>query len=211
MSTKNNFMQAVQELFGVEVVEERDENERKEEYYAAEAEESKEVKNVPEFPAPGNDDGEVSVLGRGLTITGQVNATGNVELHGTLYGDLEVAGDVKVFGEITGNVRGKNVLLNAAQVRGNIMADQNIALDDKSVVIGDLNAGSLALAGSVKGNIKVRSTAEFEQAAILLGDIECTGISVKEGAEICGRISMQSNRTIKAFEEDFADRIAGNI
>lgn len=211
MSTKNNFMQAVQELFGVEVVEEKVENDKKADVPVKEPLPSKPKTNIPVPPLPSKENNEVSVLAKGLTITGQVNATGNVEFYGVLKGDLEVVGDVKVYGEITGNVRGKNVVLNAAQIKGNIMADQRIALDDKSVVIGDLNAGSLGLAGSVKGNIKVRSTAEFEEAAILLGDVECTGISVKEGAEICGRIVMQSSRSIKAFEEDFADKVAGNI
>lgn len=223
MSTKDNFMQAVQELFGVEVAEEKNKNEMKveteekaeleEKAETAEPEEviGKPLYNMPFSPLPPENNSEVSVLAKGLTIIGQVSATGDVDFHGVLKGDLNVTGDVRVYGEVSGNVSGKNVVLNAAQVKGNILAEQHIALDGSSVVIGDLNAGSLGLAGSVKGNIKVSSTAEFEEAAVLLGDVECTGISVKEGAEICGRIVMPGNRSIKAFEEDFADKVAGNI
>lgn len=205
MKNKNNFMQAAHELFGVG----EDQNsassrtsESKSERPAAEKAAPLSAVPVVDHPAAAREPSEVSVLAKGLIITGQVSATGNVEVCGILNGDLDATGDIKISGEVTGNIKGKNVALCAAKVKGNIAAEQKILLDEKSVVIGDLNAGSLLVAGNAKGNIKARSTVEFEKTAVLLGDIECAGISIKEGAEICGMVSMQSSKSAKAFSKE---------
>lgn len=191
MKSKNNFMQAAHELFGVGEggAPEKPQTEKKE---APVMEKFPPLSPVPTVEKqPSRESSEVSVLAKGLIITGQVTASGNVEVCGILNGDIKVSGD------ITGNVKGRTISLNAAKVKGNILAEQKIVLDEKSVLIGDLSASSLLIAGNAKGNIKARGTVEFEKTAVLLGDIECTGISIQEGAEVCGKITMQSRRTSK--------------
>ena len=197
MKSKNNFMQAAHELFGVGEggAPEKPQTEKKE---APVMEKFPPLSPVPTVEKqPSRESSEVFVLAKGLIITGQVTASGNVEVCGILNGDLEATGDIKVSGDITGNVKGRTISLNAAKVKGNILAEQKIVLDEKSVLIGDLSASSLLIAGNAKGNIKARGTVEFEKTAVLLGDIECTGISIQEGAEVCGKITMQSRRTSK--------------
>lgn len=197
MKNKSNFLQAAQELFDVK--EKSADNPEPQE--VAEDTVVVPARVVPQKGRENTSGYAVSVLAKGLTVTGQLSAEGSVEISGVLNGNLDAEGDVQIFGTVSGNVKGKTVVLSAARVKGDIEAEDRLSLDDKAVIVGDVNAGSIVLAGRIMGNVKAAGTVVFEQTALLLGDIECAGISVKEGAKLSGKIVMQGSQNTE-FEKE---------
>ncbi len=192
MDMKRNFMQAAGELFG--------EGKAEEGPTGGSSENKAAHQSAPVPPVAGaGGQKETSVLTADLTIIGKIEARGNVELNGTLKGDLVTQGDVRVFGKVTGNITGQNVTLLSGTVHGDIAAAQRVQVDAKSTVVGDISASDLTAGGRLKGNLKLKKAVTFESTALLLGNVEAQVLAVQEGAKLCGNLQMSHTKEEEAF------------
>lgn len=190
MDIKKNFKQAAGELFGANGKEEyagQSENLKLDEN----GEESTRTKFTPvSVMGGGHSVTRVSVLAEDISIEGTIRAKGDVELCGTLKGDLITEGDIHVKGKVTGNLNGKNIDLLSGNVFGNITAQKDIQLDHDSLVIGNINAENVEAGGRIKGDLKIKNKTQLVSGVMLVGNVKTDAISLEEGAKISGNIEM---------------------
>jgi cytoskeletal protein CcmA (bactofilin family) len=113
-----------------------------------------------------------TVIGAGVTITGKVHGTCNVDLHGRLEGDIELDGFLRLRqgGRIVGDVSATNMIIEG-EVQGTLRAVEKAELRSACHVLGDLTAESVAIAegGHFEGRITMagrqesRDQVEFQE------------------------------------------------
>lgn len=139
------------------------------------------------------DDGSVSnetaVITKGLTIIGDMNSRGSIELLGSVEGNVTCRGKLTVSGSITGDARSMEVFANNARINGNVEATGSVKVGVGSVVTGNIVATSAVIAGAVKGNIDVHGPVIVDEGAIVVGDIMSRTVQINNGATIDGRCS----------------------
>jgi cytoskeletal protein CcmA (bactofilin family) len=99
-----------------------------------------------------------SVIATGLTFEGKIEGSGHVRISGRFKGDVHVDGSltVEAGAHLAGSVRAASVVV-AGEIEGNIESAQKVELHQTGVLNGDVNAGSL----SVAGGARMRGRAEF--------------------------------------------------
>ena len=97
-----------------------------------------------------------SILSSGLTIEGKIEGSGNVRVAGRFKGNVNVKGEftVESGAAVHGEVRADSVLVGG-EVRGQIVATSRVEFKETGTLIGDLKAGSLAVAAGSKMRGKV--------------------------------------------------------
>jgi len=112
------------------------------------------VEEPPKVSAPGKV--AESVLSSGLTIEGKIEGSGNVRVAGRFKGNVNVKGEftVESGAAVHGEVRADSVLVGG-EVRGQIVATSRVEFKETGTLIGDLKAGSLAVAAGSKMRGKV--------------------------------------------------------
>jgi len=112
------------------------------------------------------DGGYDTVVGPAVTITGEVHAACNVDLHGTVEGNIEVEGYLRLRegGRVVGDVTATNVIIEG-EVRGAVRAQEKAELRSACRVEGDLVAESVAIAdgGHFEGKITMAGRRESRQ------------------------------------------------
>ncbi len=107
-----------------------------------------------------------SVLSAGLAIEGKIEGSGNVRVAGRFKGNVNVKGEftVESGAAVHGEIRADAVLVGG-EVRGQIVANSRVEFKETGTLIGDLKAGSLAVAAGSKMRGKVEfgwKEGEFE-------------------------------------------------
>lgn len=106
---------------------------------------------------------DVSILSRGVKITGKFTAEGNVRIDGHIEGDVNVEGNLTL-GEmslIKGNVSAKN-LTASGKIEGAVFAKEKVILESNSSLQGDLTTKILVIHEGAKfnGNSTMNSSNE---------------------------------------------------
>ena len=99
-----------------------------------------------------------SIIAAGLTFEGKIEGSGHVRISGRFKGDVHVDGTltIEAGAHLAGSVRAASVVV-AGEIEGNIESAQKVELHQTGVLNGDVNAGSL----SVAGGARMRGRAEF--------------------------------------------------
>ena len=99
-----------------------------------------------------------SVIATGLTFEGKIEGSGHIRIAGRFKGDVHVDGalTVEAGAHVAGSVRASAVVV-AGEIEGNIESAQKVELHQTGILNGDVNAGSL----SVAGGARMRGRAEF--------------------------------------------------
>ena len=142
---------------------------------------------------------ETAVITKGLTVSGNLDSTGSIDIYGTVTGDVTCAGALNITGILTGNSR----------IEGNIVSEKAADILKDCVVIGDITASSTFIAGAVKGNIDVKGPVVIDSTAVIIGDIKSQTLQINSGATIDGRCTQcySEINTAQIFEkkEEAAD------
>jgi cytoskeletal protein CcmA (bactofilin family) len=95
-------------------------------------------------------------MSSGLTIEGKIEGSGNVRVAGRFKGNVNVKGEftIESGAAVHGEVRADSVLVGG-EVRGQIIATSRVEFKETGTLIGDLKAGSLAVAAGSKMRGKV--------------------------------------------------------
>ncbi|MCP4726953.1 MAG: polymer-forming cytoskeletal protein [bacterium] len=98
------------------------------------------------------EDGSLNtIVGRGSTISGNLDIQGSIRVDGTVKGEVKCSDLLTVGpgGRIEGEVNVKHIVLGGT-VSGNISGSEKVELQNKSVVEGDVTTKSLTVeAGAV--------------------------------------------------------------
>jgi len=97
-----------------------------------------------------------SIMSSGLTIEGKIEGSGNVRVAGRFKGNVNVKGEftIESGAAVHGEVRADSVFVGG-EVRGQIIATSRVEFKETGTLIGDLKAGSLAVAAGSKMRGKV--------------------------------------------------------
>ena len=133
------------------------------------------IKNAAENPEYIAD--ETAVITEGLSIKGDLDSLGSIDLFGTVEGN------------ITGSSKANEFFANDAQVDGDIEAKGAVKIGQGTVVVGNITATSAVIGGAVKGDIDVHGPVIIDSSAIISGDIKSKSVQINNGATIDGRCS----------------------
>ncbi len=190
MSSKENFNQAMFEMFGIG----KDPNEKKEEA-AAKVEPKKETKAEAKKPevkaaAPEKVVYQKTVLGEGTYFEGTLNSKGDVEIGGIFKGDIVSDGNVIIHSKVEGNIKAKNLEIISDVVTGNVTVAGKITVAAGSEIRGNISAESIVCSGKITGDMVISGDSSFDELSYVEGNITTKYITINHGAYIDGKLTI---------------------
>jgi cytoskeletal protein CcmA (bactofilin family) len=92
------------------------------------------------------------------------------------------------------SVEGKLVCVGPARldgdVNGEVVADDFLIIEKNATVTADLNVQELIVNGHVKGNITAVKRISLAPTAFVEGDIQTPSLTIKEGAQVKGKVDV---------------------
>lgn len=136
----------------------------------------------------GNRSEKTSVIYEDMSIKGDIETQGSVEVYGILNGNINAQGNVMVTGMIKGNVSAMDMSItgsSGAEIIGDIGGNA-IQINAGSVVVGNIRANDLTVEGAVQGDIDVNGRVVVKASSIIKGNISSQKIVIEDGAAIDG-------------------------
>ena len=75
-------------------------------------------------------------------------------------------------------------------INGEVTTDGDIIVGCDGIIVGDIKAHSLILAGKIEGNVELQYRLEMEAKGTLMGDVNTSLLSIDETAVLNGTINM---------------------
>ena len=132
---------------------------------------------------------ETAVITSGMNITGNMTSNGNLDLLGSITGDICIKGKLNVAGKIQGNSEANEIFIDGAEIFGNVSATGSVKIGQGSVILGDVRGTGAVIAGAVKGEIDVKGPVILDSSAIVMGNIKSMSVQINNGAVIEGMCS----------------------
>lgn len=156
--------------------------------------------NVQKF----SEDTEVAVITKGLTIRGDIDCVGAVEIYGKIEGNINCDGKLVICGNVVGNSQTKEFFANKAHIVGDVVSKGSAKIGQGTKIIGNVSAKGAVVAGAVKGTIDVEGPVILDSTAVVMGDIRSKTIQINNGAIIDGHFSQCYSDTNAAafFDEE---------
>ena len=146
-----------------------------------------------EAPAPINTiaegANETGVIPNGMTVTGDIQTNGSLDIMGTVKGNVTVAGKLNITCNIEGDSKDEEIFADGARIIGEVVSNGSIKVGQSTVIKGNMSATSAVLAGAVKGDIDVRGPVVLDSTSIIMGNIKSKSIQINNGAAIEGLCS----------------------
>lgn len=142
------------------------------------------VRSSVNAPTPASD--ENAVITTGMTITGNLDSTGSIEVNGVINGDVQCNGKLTVTGFVNGNSSSSEFYADNARITGDISTSGTVKIGVGSVIIGNISANSAVIAGAVKGDIDVQGPVVVDTSAVVMGNIKSRSVQINNGAVIEG-------------------------
>ncbi len=179
----NNFKQALDEIMQGKLTTEKPQREKtekeiKEDVSKAVQQISRSKKNIRETE---------TVIGAAVVIEGNVRTTARLVVAGEITGNIVSTADLVITGKVGGSIQGDNIELQDSEIKDTVNALSRIKISEKSVVNGDIKAGSVVNEGTVNGNITAK-TVTLAATSKTTGDISCSSIRINEGASLKGKL-----------------------
>lgn len=130
-----------------------------------------------------------SIIQKDMVVHGSIESKSDIEIAGTINGDITSEGRVTVLGCACGNISGKSVSVHAKELNANITAVEKVNLDKEVILNGDISAKSVIINGTVNGNISASVELIVMASAAITGDIEAPSMEVNRGAVINGKVT----------------------
>lgn len=153
-------------------------------------------------PVTSEEIASTTMISKGTVIKGDIISDGDIELCGSLNGNVKTKGNLRVSGGLIGDASAKEMTFLTSEVRGNMTCATEVTIDDASVVYGNVQADSIVLNGKIRGNIKVKKGAILQDSAVLWGNLEAGSISIDQGAKLEGEVKIIFDKACKdLFDE----------
>ncbi len=132
---------------------------------------------------------EVASITEGMTISGDIQTTGSLDLIGKVTGNIRALGKLNVTGEIVGDSDAAEIYADAARITGEIRSKGSVKVGQSTVIVGNIFGSSAVIAGAVKGDIDVHGPVVLDTTAIVMGNIKSQSVQINNGAVIEGMCS----------------------
>lgn len=204
MSKKDNFGQAMYDIFGVgkdgskdqenEIVVNDDSSEEVEQpqvTFPVEESQEKVVDMRVEKAVPITSY-DSTYLAAGTMMKGTLNTKGDVEIAGDFEGEIISKGKVTLHSSVNSKVTAAGLVLLGCNLVGNVEITGDIIMDAQSYIEGDVTAENMTCSGKVKGDLDIQDNLTLDEFAQVDGNIKVDTLSVDRGAKISGGIEMRS-------------------
>lgn len=129
---------------------------------------------------------ETAVITAGMSINGNLESVGSINVEGKVVGDIACNGKLVVTGTVQGNSSSSEFFADAAKIEGEVATTGTAKIGVGSVVIGNISAASAVIAGAVKGDIDVQGPVVVDTSAVVMGNIKSRSVQINNGAVIEG-------------------------
>ena len=131
-------------------------------------------------------DDETAIITAGMTIRGDIESTGSVDVKGGIEGNITCNGKLVVTGVVHGNSTSSEFFADSAKIEGEVNTSGTAKIGVGSVIIGNITATSAVIAGAVKGDIDVQGPVVVDTSAVVMGNIKSRSVQINNGAVIEG-------------------------
>ena len=131
-------------------------------------------------------------LAEGTMMKGTLQTKGDVEIAGEFEGDIISKGKVVIHSNITSNITAVGLLLVDCNLRGNVKVSGDVTLNENSTIQGNIHAENMACSGRIVGDLDIQGNLSLDACAQIDGNIKVDTLSVSRGAKISGTIEMRS-------------------
>lgn len=145
-----------------------------------------------------------SVVGKGMTVTGNCVTDGALRIQGTVVGDVTASGlDLADTGTIEGDVsmpdsaKTGRAFVVAGRVTGRVTA-HTVEVKPTGVVLGGIEAEEATIRGTVEGQVDIGRRLEVSSTAVMNGDVRTERLVMEEGGRVNGSIHMGSKSAAAA-------------
>lgn len=156
--------------------------------------------------APGADkiSMNVSVIGKSMVVDGNIVSESPIAVKGTVNGNVTTTSDMGVSGLINGDIKAENVDFKNAAIKGDTIANSEVNVSNRAVVIGDIYADRMVVDGKVKGNITTTNSLFFKANALMVGAIVAGGINMEDGSRVDASITL-TNKAVTTIDDSEFD------
>ncbi len=154
---------------------------------------------------------ETSVITGAMTINGDVESDGSVDVIGNVNGNITILGKLNVTGHVVGNSQASEIYADGAKIDGEVVSEGAVKIGQSTVIVGNITATSAVIAGAVKGDIDVKGPVVLDTSAIVMGNIKSKSVQINNGAVIegmCSQCYADVNPT--SFFEDYKSETKKN-
>lgn len=104
---------------------------------------------------------------------------------------------------VEGEIRSDGDVRIEGRVNGNVSISGEVTVAARGVVVGDVNASSVVVAGRVDGTIKARESSRLVDGARVNADVESPRLALEDGAMLNGRVQMdKGSGRVEASERE---------
>jgi cytoskeletal protein CcmA (bactofilin family) len=103
---------------------------------------------------------------------------------------------MSVFGptlRFKGELKAQEDLKVEGRIEGTIQHQQRLHVGQKGEVVASVNAASIDVDGRVQGDMVAKKSIKVSQSAVVRGNIRAPSVSITEGANFNGGVTMESN------------------
>lgn len=123
------------------------------------------------------------IIPDGVHVQGSIISDTDIEIYGEVEGNVEAKGSLY----LDGIVRGKKIIVQSMHmhkgvIHANVECTEELVLEQRAVVIGDIRANVATIAGSVKGHIEAENELYIKNTAIISGAADSTNVYIDLGA-----------------------------
>ena len=119
---------------------------------------------------------ECTVITKGTTVGGGINASGSLEIYGSVNGDVECRGKLTILGDVTGSAKASEIYINTSRFEGDITSKGPVKIGVGTVVIGDVTGTSATISGAIKGEIDVAGPVLLDSTAVIKGNVKAKSV-----------------------------------
>lgn len=103
---------------------------------------------------------------------------------------------MSVFGptlRFKGELKAQEDIKIEGRIEGSIQHQQRVVVGSKGEVVATVHAQSIDVDGKVQGDITARKSVKVSQSAVVRGNIRAPSVSITEGANFNGGVTMEQN------------------
>ena len=103
---------------------------------------------------------------------------------------------MSVFGptlRFKGELKAQEDIKIEGRIEGTINHQQRVVVGQKGEVVATVNASVIDVDGRVQGDMSARKSIKVSQSAVVRGNLRAPSVSITEGANFNGGVTMESN------------------
>ena len=103
---------------------------------------------------------------------------------------------MSVFGptlRFKGELKAQEDIKIEGRIEGSIQHQQRVVVGSKGEVVATVNAAQIDVEGRVQGDMSAKKSIKVSQSAVVRGNIRAPSVSITEGANFNGGVTMEPN------------------